>query len=254
MNATPTVLVEYEGPLAILTLNRPERRNGVTVEMCAAFYRAVQSVAASEARVLMLRGAGADFCVGADLRQSGGTSVPTAAELGDIHQASAVLHTMPQVTLAVIDGGCAGAGLGWAAACDLRWASTRAKFSTAFLNVGVSGDMGVAWSLTRILGPSVAREWLYFAQKHDAEMALAAGFVTRLFAAEELHAGARELAQELCNRDALALRLMKANCLSAENLACDDFIRIETERHLKTTSRPNVIALMRRGKGLSGGK
>jgi 2-(1,2-epoxy-1,2-dihydrophenyl)acetyl-CoA isomerase len=243
----PSVLVEHEGALATLTLNRPERRNGVTVEMCGAIYEAVQEIAASDARVVILRGAGQDFCVGADITGVSSGPPPTAADLGDMHQASAVLHTMPQVTIAVIDGGCAGAGLGYAAACDLRWASSRAKFSTAFLNVGVSGDMGAAWSLTRLLGPARAREWLYFAGKHDAQAALNAGFVTRLFAPEDLHDQARALTLDLCARDPLALRLMKANCLSAEDLAIDAFIRTETERHLQTTARPDLAARMRDG-------
>lgn len=242
-----SVLVAYEGPLATLTLNRPERRNGVTVAMCAEIYEAVRAIAASDARVLIVRGAGQDFCVGADIAGPREGPPRTAAELGDMHQAAAVLHTMPQVSIAAIDGGCAGAGLGYAAACDLRWASMRAKFSTAFLNVGVSGDMGAAWSLTRLLGLARAREWLYFAGKHDARAALEAGFVTRLFAPEDLHAQARDLAQDLCARDPLALRLMKANCLSAEAMPIDAFIRIETERHLQTTARPDLAARMRDG-------
>lgn len=241
------VLVEREGALAVLTLNRPARRNGVTVEMCTAVYDAVREIAASDARVLVVRGAGDDFCVGADIGGGGGAPAPGAEELGDIHQASAVLHEMPQVTIAVIDGGCAGAGLGWAAACDLRWASTRARFSTAFLNVCVSGDMGAAWSLTRLLGAARAREWLYFAEKHDAHAALAQGFVTRLFEPEDLHERSLELARGLCARDPLALRLMKANCLSAQELSLPDFIRLETERHLQTTRRPDLAARMREG-------
>lgn len=256
-----SVLITYEGPLATLTLNRPERRNGVTLEMCAAIYDAVREIAASDARVVILRGAGDHFCVGADITGANviGASVtgaaasppPTAAEMGDLHQASAVLHTMPQVTIAVIDGGCAGAGLGYAAACDLRWASTRARFSTAFLNVGVSGDMGAAWSLTRLLGPAKAREWLYFADRYNAQEAFQAGLVTRLFKPEELHAKSRDLALDLCSRDALALRLMKANCLTAEDTgeenSIEAFIRIETARHLQTTARPDLAARMRDG-------
>jgi len=242
-----SVLVEREGALAVLTLNRPARRNGVTVEMCTAVYDAVREIAAGDARVLLVRGAGDDFCVGADIGGGSGSGAPGAEELGDIHQASAVLHEMPQVTIAVIDGGCAGAGLGWAAACDLRWASTRARFSTAFLNVCVSGDMGAAWSLTRLLGAARAREWLYFAEKHDAQAALAQGFVTRLFEPEDLHERSLELARGLCARDPLALRLMKANCLSAQELSLPDFIRLETERHLQTTSRPDLAARMREG-------
>jgi 2-(1,2-epoxy-1,2-dihydrophenyl)acetyl-CoA isomerase len=163
-----TVLVERDGPLAIVTLNRPERRNGVTVEMCGAIYRAAQAVAASDARVVILRGAGTDFCVGADIAgggdaaRDGAGGPPTLEALGLIHHAATLLHTMPQVTIAAIDGGCAGAGMGYAAACDFRFAAPEARFSTAFLNVGVSGDMGLAWSLNRILGGARARELLFF--------------------------------------------------------------------------------------------
>src|SRR5262245_61681251 len=109
----PIVLIERRDAVTVITLNRPERRNGITVELCHAFYRAVQDVAASDARVVVLRGAGNDFCVGADIGgEDGARSTPvTAEQLGRVHHAATVLHTMPQVTIAAIDGGCAGAGL-----------------------------------------------------------------------------------------------------------------------------------------------
>ncbi|MCB2079458.1 MAG: enoyl-CoA hydratase/isomerase family protein [Novosphingobium sp.] len=240
-----TVLVERQGAIALITLNRPERRNGVTVEMCHAIYDAVREVAASDARVAILRGAGENFCVGADISGTGGSaSPPTLEDLGLLHHASTVLHTMPQVTIAAIDGGCAGAGLGYAAACDMRWASTEAKFATAFLNVGVSGDMGLAWSLDRIVGPARARELLYFPEKLDAQAALDIGLVTRLFPRETLHAEALALAEQLCTREPFALRMMKANCLSAEHLPIGEFIDIETARHLHCTNRPDFAERM----------
>lgn len=243
-----TVLVERDDALALVTLNRPDRRNGATVEMCEALYGALREIAASEARVVVVRGAGEHFCVGADITASASeASPPGAEELGQIHHASTILHTMPQVTIAAIDGGCAGAGLGWAAACDLRFASTRARFSTAFLNVGVSGDMGLAWSLTRIVGPARARELLFFGEKFDAETALDFGLVTRLFDPEVLYDEVLMLGRQLCDRDAFALRMMKANCLSAEELAIGEFIDIETARQLHCTSRPGLGEQMRKG-------
>lgn len=258
-----TVLVERQDAIAVITLNRPERRNGVTVEMCQALYGAVQAVAASDARVAILRGAGTDFCVGADLGASrdgaesaggaGGTAPPTLEDLGLLHHASTLLHTMPQVTIAAIDGGCAGAGMGYAAACDFRFATREARFSTAFLNVGVSGDMGMAWSLNRILGGARARELLFFPEKLTGEQALEIGLVTRLFAREALHGEVLALAGQLCAREPLALRMMKANCLSAEHLSIGEFIDIETARHLHVANRPDMGARMaqafRRSKG-----
>lgn len=245
MTSEPTVLVERQGAIAIVTLNRPDRRNGVTVEMCGAIHRATRDVAASDARVVILRGAGNDFCVGADiLGGTGGEAPQTLEDLGLIHHAATLLHTMPQVTIAAIDGGCAGAGMGYAAACDFRFATDEARFSTAFMNVGVSGDMGLAWSLTRLLGGARARELLFFPDKLTGRQALDLGLVTRLFAREALHAEVLALAGQLCAREAFALRMMKANCLSAEELPIDAFVDIETARQLHCTSRPDMGARM----------
>lgn len=253
--AEPTVLLERQGPIAIITLNRPARRNGVTVAMCGAIHRAAREVAASDARVVILRGAGQDFCVGADIGTGGssGGPPPTLEALGLIHHAATLLHTMPQVTIAAIDGGCAGAGMGYAAACDFRFATPEARFSTAFLNVGVSGDMGLAWSLTRIVGGARARELLFFPEKLTGERALELGLVTRLFARDALHRETFALAGQLCAREPFALRMMKANCLSAEELLIAEFIDIETARQVHCTNRPDMGERMaeayRRAKG-----
>jgi 2-(1,2-epoxy-1,2-dihydrophenyl)acetyl-CoA isomerase len=242
---TDEVLIERRDAIALLTLNRPERRNGITVPMCRAFYAAVQDVAASDARVVVLRGAGNDFCVGADIVGGGERTVPpTLGDLGPIHHAATLLHTMPQVTIAAIDGGCAGAGLGWATACDFRFATAEARFNTAFLAVGVSSDMGPPWFLTRIVGGARARDLLFFPGKLSGEEARDMGLVTRLFPRAALHREVLALAEQLCERDPFALRMMKANVLSAEELAIRDFIEVETARQIHTTNRPDLAARM----------
>ena len=83
-----------------------------------------------------------------------------------------LLHEMPQVTVAAINGACAGAGLGWACGCDLRLAAAGARFNTAFLDVGVAGDMGVPWSLSRIVGGARARELFFFDRQVRCRKAL----------------------------------------------------------------------------------
>jgi 2-(1,2-epoxy-1,2-dihydrophenyl)acetyl-CoA isomerase len=232
------VLLEQRGAVAVVSLNRPERRNGVTVGMCEQLLETLSELAAGSARVVVLRGAGSDFSVGADLRGGGGetSESPTLESLGHVYHAATLLHTMPQVTVAAIDGGCAGAAMGWACACDFRFASERARFSTAFLGVGVSGDMGLAWSLSRAVGPSRARELMFFPGKFGAEEALQYGLVTRLFPDGELHDQVATLAEELVGRDPFALRLMKENFLSAETSGIRDYIEIESARHLHITS------------------
>ena len=250
----PAVLTSREGAVALVTLNRPERRNGVTVPMCAALYDVLRDVAASDARVVILRGAGDHFCVGADMGgPASGATPPGLEDLGMIHHASTLLHTMPQISIAAIDGGCAGAGMGWAAACDFRFASDTARFNTAFLEVGVSGDMGLAWSLSRIVGGGRAREMLFFPEKFGADRALEIGLVTRVFAQDALHEEVLTLARQLAARDPFALRMMKANMVSAEEPDLAKFIDIETARHLHVTSRPDMAQRMaeahRRAKG-----
>lgn len=232
----PSVLLEREGALAVVTLNRPHRRNGLTVEMCARLHATLTGVAASDARVVILRGAGDDFCVGADLAPGGEEASSTPGDLGDLHHAATLLHTMPQLTIAAIDGGCAGAGLGYAAACDLRVASDRARFATAFLRVGVSGDMGLAWSLHQIVGPARARELMFLGEKFDAARALALGLVSAVHPPADMHGAALAIARRLCEASPLALRHMKANALSAESLSLRDLITLETERHLATVA------------------
>jgi len=250
-SGAPIVLVERRDAITVVTLNRPERRNGITVELCREMYRVTQDVSASDARVVILRGAGNDFCVGADILggggangQNGGSGPPTAEQLGRIHHAATLLHTMPQVTIAAIDGGCAGAGLGWATACDFRFATPEARFNTAFLTVGVSTDMGLPWFLNRIVGGARAREMLFFPEKLTGEQALQIDLVTRLFSRETLHAEVLALAEQLCAREPFALRMMKANVLSAEELAIGDFIDVETARQIHTTNRPDLGARM----------
>ena len=247
----PAVLTERRDALAVITLNRPERRNGVTLGLCLGLYEALRAVAASDARVVVLRGAGNDFCVGADI---GGTLSGEEAEVArpagfddqsPLYHASLLLHTMPQVSIAAIDGGCAGAGMGWAAACDFRFATPEARFSTAFLKVAASGDMALCWSLTRILGAARARELLFFPEKLTGEQALALGLVTRLFPRADLHDAVLALAGELCDRDPLALQMMEANAVSAETLPLADYIEIETARHLRCAGRPDFAERMK---------
>jgi 2-(1,2-epoxy-1,2-dihydrophenyl)acetyl-CoA isomerase len=239
MGGETPVLIETGGAIATITLNRAERRNGVTVAMCHALLEAVEEVAASEARVVILRGAGQDFCVGADLGGGGEQEDRSPEALMPVYHAATLLHEMPQVTIAAIDGGCAGAGMGWACACDLRFASHEARFSTAFLNVGAPGDMGLGWTLPRIVGGARAREMLLFPDKFDAARALETGLVTRLFDREVLHRETRALAGQLAGRAPDALRAMKANLLSGETLGLRDYIEVESRRHLDITGQPD---------------
>jgi 2-(1,2-epoxy-1,2-dihydrophenyl)acetyl-CoA isomerase len=250
------VQVAFDSPIATITLNRPDRRNAVTVEMCHRVYEAAREVADSDARVVILRGAGNDFSVGADLGGGGGSeghSPPTYEELGMLHHAGTVLHTMPQVSIAAIDGGCAGAAFGWAAACDFRFATPEARLNTAVLAVGVPGDMGMGWTLTKMLGGARARELMFFPGKITGQEALDMGLVTRLYPRATFHDEVRAAADQLCAREPFALKMLKANMVSAEKLSIEDFIHVESARQIHCSNHPDFAARMaetfRRSKG-----
>ena len=244
MTETP-VLVEHDGGVATVTLSRPGRRNGVTVQMCVDLHRAVRDLAASDARVVILRGAGTDFSVGADLGGAPDTPRPGYGDIAEVYHASTILHAMPQVTVAAIDGGCAGAAMGWAAACDFRFVTAEARFNTAFLTIGLSGDMGLPWTLSRILGGAQARELLLAPEKLTGEDALRLGLATRLFPRETLHAETRQLATRLAAYDPVALRTMKANLLSAERMDFHEYMELESARHLHLVVTAGLDARMR---------
>src|SRR5882724_5879165 len=114
-----TVVYEKSGPVATLTMNRPERLNGMTNRMVIEAREALASAAEDrEIRVLVLTGAGKAFCPGADLQAVASGDSPPEDELrADDFRVPVLLHEMPAVTIAAVNGACAGAALGWAAAC-----------------------------------------------------------------------------------------------------------------------------------------
>lgn len=244
MSEAPVLVEREDGGIATVTLNRPGRRNGVTVQMCADLYAAVRDLAASDARVLILRGAGEDFSVGADLGGAPDAPRPAYAELAHVYHAATILHSMPQVTLAAIDGGCAGAAMGWAAACDFRFCTPESRFNTAFLNIGLSGDMGLPWTLSRIVGGAQARELLLAPEKLTGEDALRLGLVTRLHPRAALHAETRRFAERLAGFDPAALRTMKANLLSAERTDFHEYMELESARHVHLVTRAGFAEQM----------
>ena len=229
-----TILYEKTGAIATLTMNRPERMNGMTNRMVSETTRALDAAAADpEVRVLVLTGAGRAFCPGADFQAVTSADAPPEDELSpDDFRAPVILHDMPAVTIAAVNGACAGAAFGWAAACDLRFAAASARFNVAFLDVGVAGDMGGPWSLPRIVGAARARELYFLPGKFDAAEALRIGFVSRVFADDRFREEVGAVATRLAEAAPIALRTLKQNFVDAERMSFGDYVRIESERHL----------------------
>lgn len=226
------VRYEVDGPVARLTMHRPDRRNAMTNRMVHEARVALGRAAEDRAvRVLVLTGAGASFCPGADIGGIAGGDPDVALTAADF-EVPVLLHEMPAVTIAAINGACAGAGMMWALACDLRVAARSAKLNTAFLDVGVAGDMGGPWTLSRLVGAAKARELCFFPQKLDGAQAEAAGIVNRAVDDDDLAPTVEAMVARLVAAAPMALRSLKANFVAAERMGLRDFVALETERHL----------------------
>lgn len=234
MTATNDVVVERRGAtLATVTLNRPDARNGITNRLMNQLHAAVAELAVDpQLLVVVLTGAGRDFCVGADLKHysSGESDEHLAMASFDLTR---LLHEMPAVTVAAINGAAAGAGMGWAAACDLRFATRSAVFTSAFLKVAAAGDMGGPWTLSRLLGGAKARELYFLPEKFDSAEAERIGLVSRVFDDDVFRAEIDAIAARLAASAPLALRGMKANFLAAERVTFADYLDLESERHMR---------------------
>jgi 2-(1,2-epoxy-1,2-dihydrophenyl)acetyl-CoA isomerase len=230
-----TILYDVVDGVATLTLHRPERRNTMSNEMVLEVGDVLQKAAADASiRLLVLTGSGSSFCPGADINAVASGSTVSERRIGpEDFQVPAVIHDMAAVTVAAINGACAGAGLGWAAACDLRIATRSAKFNSAFLDVGVAGDMSSPWSLTRLLGAAKARELFFIPDKFDADEARRIGFVARVFDDDDYAAGVDAVIARLAAASPPALRTMKQNFLDAERLSLSEFATVEAERHMQ---------------------
>ncbi len=234
MSAYKTIRYESHGNRATITLNRPDSLNGITNTMMRELHECVSAVALDpDVRVVQLTGAGRGFCPGADLKaySSGEPQEPNRKEY---FQITAMLHEMPKVTVAAINGACAGAGFGWACACDLRYASQAATFNTAFLGVAISGDMAGPWLLPRILGATKARELYFLPDKFGAEEAERIGLVSRVFPDASFRDDVEAIMTRLTQAAPLAIGEMKRNFVNAESMGLRDYIDLETERHGRT--------------------
>ncbi|GAF46544.1 enoyl-CoA hydratase [Rhodococcus wratislaviensis] len=225
--------------IATVTLNRPDRLNSMTGELLDDALDLLSDVADnSNVRVLILTGSGRGFCAGGDLTLGPGGAVTGDAtgeeasrRLRQYMETSQLLHTMPAVTIAAINGACAGAGLSWACATDLRYASSTARFNVAFRNAALSGDFGGTWTLPRIIGAGRAREKYLLSEPFDAAEAARIGLVTDVLPPDELIPHVRKVAVALATASPHSLQLIKKNLTDSEYTTFAAQLDIEAKRH-----------------------
>jgi 2-(1,2-epoxy-1,2-dihydrophenyl)acetyl-CoA isomerase len=235
------VLYDVQDSVATITLNRPEHMNtmgdGLLEQTADALARAAED---DMVRAVIFTGTGRAFCAGGDLRgfAAGGNQEPASLEssVGNLRgrmRTSQLLHGMAKVTIAAINGACAGAGFSWACACDIRYCADSAVFNTAFMTAGLSGDFGGTWTLPRIVGPAKARELYLLAEKFGAEEALRLGLVSAVLPGEELMDFARAKALRVAGFAPLTVRAIKDNLNDALEVGFAEQLDREADRHVR---------------------
>ncbi|MEY2926115.1 MAG: hypothetical protein RL367_592 [Pseudomonadota bacterium] len=225
------VLIESQGGVRIITLNRPDRLNALDNAIMGPLADATADAARdTSVGCVVVTGAGRGFCSGGDLKGDRGGPVIASLEAGSrieqsftrlrgFMETARLLHEMPKPTIAMINGPVAGAGIGIAGGCDLRFAGQSASFLTAFDRIGAGGDFGSTWFWTKIVGTGVARELFLLGEKLTAQDAFAKGLYTRLFADELLREATLEAAHRLADGPRTGYRYMKTNLNNAEDWA-----------------------------------
>ena len=210
------LLHEVKDGVATLTLNRPERLNALGGTLREDLFDAITRTAADrDVRVIVLTGAGKGFCAGGDVKamneaKEGGRERPFLDKIEPLRDRTLLaMRDAPQPIIAAVNGAAAGAGMNLALACDLRLASSAAKFSQAFVKRGLHPDWGGTYFLPRIVGMAKACELIFTGALIDAAEALRLGIVSQVLAPEELLPAAQTLARAIAAGPPIAIRLAK---------------------------------------------
>jgi 2-(1,2-epoxy-1,2-dihydrophenyl)acetyl-CoA isomerase len=246
---TEDLRAEVDDGVAVITMNRPERRNAFSPEMLSAL-AAVLSQAETDDAVgcVVLTGASGAFSAGGDVKRmaagpagraetSAGPSLDALIHRQRLSQraTSGRLWSMPKPTIAAIAGPAAGAGLSLALACDLRYAVPEAILTTAFARVALAGDYGGTWFLTRLVGSSKAKQLYYFSERLTADDAQRLGIVNEIFPAAGFEQAVMSRARQLAHGPAVAYRYMKENLNRAVTGELGDCMDIEVTHHVHTS-------------------
>jgi enoyl-CoA hydratase/carnithine racemase len=225
------VLVERDGAVGILTLNRPERLNAISGPMLEQLSeRLLELDADRDVRAIVLTGAGRGFCAGLDLQDAAagsgigadGGGIPSELDLRSAPPV--VLHGLDTPTVCALNGGAAGYGMDMALGCDIRIASEEAKLAAAFTRRGVLPESGGTWLLPRLVGWSKAAEIIFTGRTLGAAQCLELGLVSRVVPAGSLMGEARGLAREIAANAPLAVRASKRMMRAALSEGFDDHV------------------------------
>lgn len=241
---TTELLCSVRDGVALITLNRPEARNALSENLTPALRTQIRERGEDpDVGAILITGAGTAFCSGGDVKSMGGraprTQLSFEARLADLRWRQAnltgALVGLRKPTIAALPGAAAGAGLALALACDIRIAAHSAFVSTGYVKVGLSGDYGIAWLLTRAVGSARARELMFTGERVDAERCERIGLVNRVVDDALLHEEAFELARSLAAGPRIALANIKDNLDDALHVDYPTALHREAERLVRSS-------------------
>ena len=236
---TDEVTCEIRERVAKITLNRPEAKNALTMDMKESLYVLVRDLESDpEVGCFLLTGAGDAFSAGGDTKRMKKEGKPPVMEarqrqLRWEHELPRMLHQSSKPSIAAVHGAAAGAACSIALSCDLRIASEKGFILTSFARLGLSGDYGGTWFLTQLVGPAKAREIYFTAERVDAQTGLELGIFNRVMPAEQLQEEAFALAAQIASGPPIALRWMKANLNRALTEDLETCLRYEADRMVR---------------------
>ena len=230
--------------VALITLNRPEARNALSDKLTPALRTQIKERGEDpEVGAILITGAGPAFCSGGDVKGMGGRGprgqMSFEERLADLRWRQAnltgALVAVRKPTVAALPGAAAGAGLALALACDIRIAARSAFVSTGYARIGLSGDYGIAWLMTRTVGSARARELMFTGERVDSERGERIGLFNRVVDDAKLQDEAFALAKSLAEGPRLALASMKDNLDDALHIDYATALHREAERLVRAS-------------------
>lgn len=235
--------VEVKNRVGILTLNRPDKLNALTKTMGDVAAATLKEWAADpEVGAVIVTGAGRGFCAGGDVSamdrgtEMGANGATLEQKVDSLRERQLwpwLLYTIPKVTIAVVNGPVAGAGLGLAMSCDLRIASDQARFGTAYARVGYGGDYGTTWQLTRLVGQAKTKELFFLPDMITAAEAQQLNLVNRVFPHDKFWDEAMAIAERIASGPLMSYRYMKANINASTTADFRTMLDREAETHVR---------------------
>ena len=252
---TTELLCVIRDRVAVITLNRPEVRNALSDHLTPALRTMIKTCGENpEVGVLLLTGAGKAFCAGGNVKGMGAHRDKKRLEMSydekvaDLQERQRLLAgalvSVRKPTIAALPGPAVGAGLALAMACDIRIAAESAIMATGYARIGLTGDYGINWLLTRLTGPARARELMFLSERIDARRCEALGLINRVVPDSELRETAFALATQLSEGPQIAFGRIKDNldyALNADLLASMDYDAENLVRSARTNDHKEAV-------------